>query len=54
MKDVDDDGDMDLLLHFNTQESGIACGDSEATLTGELFSGEPISDTDAIKTVNCR
>jgi hypothetical protein len=54
VKDVDEDGDLDLLLHFNTQETGIVCGDIEATLTGELFSGEPITGTDAINTVPCR
>lgn len=35
IKDVDDDGNSDLILHFNTQEADIACGDNEATLTGE-------------------
>ena len=54
VKDVDDDGDLDLLLHFNTQDTGIQCGDTEATLTGELSSGEPIIGTDTINTVPCR
>jgi len=53
VEDVDGDGDIDLLLHFNTQETGIACDDTEATLTGETFGGEPIFGTDSIVTVNC-
>jgi hypothetical protein len=53
VKDVDRDGDMDLLLHFDTQDTGIACGDTEATLTGETFSGDAIAGTDTIVTMNC-
>lgn len=53
VKDVDEDGDMDLLLHFNTQETGIQCGDTEATLTGETLTGLAFTGTDAINTVNC-
>jgi hypothetical protein len=53
VKDVDGDGYMDLLLHFDTQDTGIACGDTEATLTGETFGGEPISGSDSIVTVKC-
>lgn len=54
VKDVDEDGDMDLLFHFNTQETGIVCGDTAATLTGETSGGEPITGTDSINTVPCR
>jgi len=52
-EDVDEDGDSDLILHFKIAETGIACGDTEAALTGETFDGQPISGTDAIKTVPC-
>jgi hypothetical protein len=51
--DIDGDGDADLILHFNTQETGIQCGDIEATLTGETFSGQLISGSDTIDTVGC-
>ena len=53
IEDVDDDGDMDMLLHFNTQETGIVCGDTVATLTGEAFGGEFITGSDSIVTVKC-
>jgi hypothetical protein len=44
---------MDMVLHFDTQYTGIACGDIEATLTGETFDGQAISGTDAVVTVKC-
>ncbi len=53
-EDVDGDGDLDLLLHFTTEETGIACGDTEATLRGETLDGVSVVGTDAIKTVACR
>src|SRR5262249_38028686 len=34
LEDVDLDGDVDLILHFNTQATGIQCGDTSASLTG--------------------
>lgn len=54
VKDVDEDGDLDLLLHFDTQDTGIACGDIDATLTGMTFGGEAVAGTDTIVTVNCQ
>jgi len=53
IEDVDEDGDADLVLHFRVRESGIQCGDTEATLTGETFDGRPITGSDAIGTVPC-
>jgi len=49
VEDVDYDGDLDLVLHFKTQETGIAAGDAEATLTGELFDGTPIEGIDSVR-----
>jgi hypothetical protein len=54
VEDVNGDGKPDLVLHFRTQETGIQCGDTSASLTGETFEGDPIQGTDTIKTVGCR
>ena len=52
-EDVDGDGDIDLMLHFRTQDAGIACGDTSATLTGETTGGQAIEGTDTFTTVGC-
>jgi hypothetical protein len=54
LEDVDGDGDADMILHFNTQTTGIHCGDTSASLTGETFSGQMIEGADSIRTVGCR
>jgi len=50
-KDVDGDGDIDLLLHFRIGETGIAAGDTEACLTGSTFAGQDVFGCDAIRIV---
>jgi len=54
VKDFNKDGLGDLLLRFEIPQAGIACGDTEATLTGETFDGQSIEGTDSIKTVGCK
>jgi hypothetical protein len=54
VKDINKDELGDLLLRFNIPETGIACGDTEATLTGETFDGVSFTGTDSIKTVGCK
>ena len=54
IEDVDGDGDDDLMLHFNTQDTDIQCGDTEATLSGKTLGGEAIEGSDSINTVGCR
>ena len=51
--DVDADGDLDLLLHFATAETGIACGDVEARLVGETYGGQSIEGGDSLITRGC-
>jgi hypothetical protein len=53
LEDADGDGDTDLVVHFDTRETGIACGDMVASLTGALIDGKAIAGSDAIRTVGC-
>ena len=54
LEDVDNDQDIDLILHFDTQDTGIACGDDIGFLTGKTISGEDIEGFDSIRTVGCK
>jgi hypothetical protein len=54
LEDVDGDGDTDLILHFNAQEAGIACGDTNALLTGQTVAGMEIEGSDSVSTVGCK
>ena len=53
LEDVDNDGDLDLILQFNTQQTGIVCGDVAAAVSGQTFAGQTIKGTDSVKTVGC-
>jgi hypothetical protein len=50
-EDVDEDGDLDLVMHFRTQETEIAGDATEACLTGQTFSGQPVQGCDVIRIV---
>jgi len=54
LEDVNDDGFTDLVSHYKQKDTGIACGDTEATLTGNLLDGTPIEGTDSVRPVTCK
>ena len=53
LEDVDKDGDIDMILHFKIQDTGIECGDNSAFLSGKTSSGQPIEGAGVITTVGC-
>lgn len=53
LRDINKDGLRDLLLQFRIRDTGILCGDTEATLTGEDFDEQAFAGSDAIITVKC-
>ncbi len=46
--DVNGDGLVDLVLHFETQRTGIDGNDSEACLSGETTDGQQLEGCDDI------
>jgi uncharacterized delta-60 repeat protein len=50
LEDVNGDGRPDLLLHYETQETGIAAGDTQACLTGKTYAGVAIHGCDRMTT----
>ena len=54
VRDVNRDGLDDLKLYFRIPQTGIACGDTEATLIGGTLDGQRIIGSDSIRTVGCR
>ena len=53
IKDVDLDGDDDLLLHFKTEDTQFQCGDTSGTLTGQTVTGLAIEGVDLITIIGC-
>ena len=54
VEDVNNDDIFDMVFHFNTQDTGIACEDIQATLSGETFGGNAFTGTYAVKNAECR
>jgi hypothetical protein len=50
-EDIDNDGDIDLLFHFRLGETDLTCASTEATITGQTFSGEYFAGTNQITTI---
>ncbi len=55
LADVDGDGDLDMILHFDTQalvaNGDLTTGTTELILNGEQFDGTPIKGSDAVRVV---
>ncbi len=54
VEDVNNDDIVDMVLHFNAQDAGIACGEFRATLSGETFGGNAFTGTYSVKNAGCR
>lgn len=50
-EDVNGDGILDLVCHFNTQDAGFQTGDTEGILRGKTLEGVPFSGTDSVTIV---
>ena len=54
VEDSNDDGRLDLVLHFQTRATGIKCGDGWARLTGTTKAGLAVEGLDSFTTTGCR
>jgi probable HAF family extracellular repeat protein len=54
VEDVNGDGVADLVMHFDMQASGIACGATSAALNGQTNGGRQIRGSDAVTTAGCK
>jgi hypothetical protein len=54
VRDIDHDGDDDLLVKFLIEQAGIACGQLSVFLSGETFDLRFIYGFDSVNTFKCR
>jgi hypothetical protein len=54
VRDIDGDGDDDLLVKFLIEQTGIPCGAPATNLQGRTFTGGFIFGDDSINTFKCR
>jgi len=54
LKDIDRDGNTDMILHFKAAESGLQCGDTVASITGSISIHEMIEGSDSVNIVRCK
>ena len=53
LQDVDEDGALDMILQFNTEDTGIVCGTTVGTLTGRTIGGRAVKGSDSVNTPSC-
>jgi hypothetical protein len=51
LEDIDGEGDIDLVFKFKVQELDLTASSTDAALTGETFSGNPLEGTDSVRIV---
>lgn len=53
LRDVDGDGQRDMIVRFQIPDTRITCGDTSAVLTAQTAKGSSIIGSSPIKTVQC-
>lgn len=53
VEDVNGDGLLDQVCHFNTQDTGFECGDAVGILRGQTLDGVPMEGRDSVRIVPC-
>jgi len=54
LADVNGDALRDMILRFEIVDTGIQCGDTSATLTGQISNGQSIIGSSPLTTVGCK